>query len=235
MRRQRGEGSDGYVVTVVSDLGSTLVLRGGHDLGSGLAILVRDQTLRVAVVCLVLGTLSVLDVVTIMLFMLHDAMDSTWVAVLAIVVQATSKLPLFVLAMALVDVAASIAAVPVLKQVGARSAPCVVFAQGWLTSSWMVGSLLFAGRLDRLHECRLNVDAADLDAVLLSSTRAVATRRYAMAASASGEALARWRRAIATHKLACGLLNVGSPASSISRRRSWAHGCTAWHCSTNRL
>jgi hypothetical protein len=43
-RRQRGEGGDGHVVAVVSDLGSTLILRGSHNLGSGLAILVRDRT-----------------------------------------------------------------------------------------------------------------------------------------------------------------------------------------------
>jgi hypothetical protein len=45
----------------------------------------------------------------------------------------------------------------------------------WLTSSWIVGILLWAGRLDRLPECRLNIDAADLDVALLSSTRAVVT------------------------------------------------------------
>jgi hypothetical protein len=39
----------------------------------------------------------------------------------------------------------------------------------------MVGSLLCAGRLDRLRECRLDVDAAG--AALLSSTRVVVTRR----------------------------------------------------------
>jgi hypothetical protein len=39
--------------------------------------------------------------------------------VLAIVVQTTSELPLFALAMALIDVAASIVATPVLVEVGA--------------------------------------------------------------------------------------------------------------------
>jgi hypothetical protein len=58
-------------------------------LGSGLAILVRDRTLRVAVIHLVLGTSPVLDVVTITLFTLHDAMDSTQGGVLAIVIQTT--------------------------------------------------------------------------------------------------------------------------------------------------
>jgi hypothetical protein len=52
---QRGEGSDGHVVSVASDLGGTLVLCGGHDLGPMLAILVRDRSLRVAVIRLVLG------------------------------------------------------------------------------------------------------------------------------------------------------------------------------------
>jgi hypothetical protein len=56
-----------------------------------------------------------------------------------------------------------------------------------------------------------------------------------MAASASGEGLACWRRANAAPKLAWGLLNVGSPASSNSRRRSRAHGGTAWRCSSARL
>jgi hypothetical protein len=40
-------------------------LRGGHDLGSLLTILIRDRTLMVVVVCLVLGTSPVLDVVMI--------------------------------------------------------------------------------------------------------------------------------------------------------------------------
>jgi hypothetical protein len=83
-------------------------------------ILVRDRILRVTIVCLVLGTSSILNVVTILLFMLHDAVDGAQGAVLAIVVQATSKLPLFTLAMALVDVAASVAAVHVLVEVGAQ-------------------------------------------------------------------------------------------------------------------
>jgi hypothetical protein len=89
------------------------------DLGPGLAILATDQTLRVVVVCLVLGTSSVLDVVVIALFTLHDAMDGARGVVLAIVVQTTSELPLLALAMALVDVPTSVAAAPVLVEVGA--------------------------------------------------------------------------------------------------------------------
>jgi hypothetical protein len=127
---QHGEGSDGHIVTVVSDLGSTLVLRWGHDLGSGLAVLVRDRTLRVAVICLVLSTLPVLDVVAIAIYTIHDAMNGAREGVLAIVVEATSKLSLFLLAVALVDVAASVTAAPVLVEVGARSVPCASFAQG---------------------------------------------------------------------------------------------------------
>jgi hypothetical protein len=38
-------------------------------------ILVRDQTLRVAVARIVMGTSPVLDVVAIALFTLHDVMD----------------------------------------------------------------------------------------------------------------------------------------------------------------
>jgi hypothetical protein len=66
-----------------------------------------------------------------------------------------------------------------------------------------------------------------LDAALLSSTKAMATRTLAMSVLASGEGLACWRRANAAPKLPWGLLNVGSPASSNSRRRSQAHGGTA--------
>jgi hypothetical protein len=72
---QRKESSDRHIVTVVSDLGSTIVLCGGHDLGPRLAVRVRDQTLRAAVVRLVLGASSVLDIVAIAFFTLHDAMD----------------------------------------------------------------------------------------------------------------------------------------------------------------
>jgi hypothetical protein len=96
-------------------------LHGGHDLGSRLTILVRDRTLRLAVVHLVLGASPVLDIVTIMLFTLHDAMDGArgGGGVLAIVVQTTSKLSLFAPAMALVDVTASATATLVPVKVGA--------------------------------------------------------------------------------------------------------------------
>jgi hypothetical protein len=73
----------------------------------------------VVIIRLVLCTSSVLDVVTIAFYTLHDAVDGARVTVLAIVVQAKSKLPLFALAMALVDVAVSVAAAPVLVKVGA--------------------------------------------------------------------------------------------------------------------
>jgi hypothetical protein len=53
-----------------------------------------------------------------------------------------------------------------------------------------------------------------------------------MVALASGDGLACWRSANATPRLAWGLLNVGSPASLNSRRRSRVHGRTAWHCSS---
>jgi hypothetical protein len=72
---QHGEGSDGHVVAVVSYPSGALILRRVHDLGSGLAILVRDRNLRVAVVRLVLSTSPVLDVVAIAIFTLHDVMD----------------------------------------------------------------------------------------------------------------------------------------------------------------
>jgi hypothetical protein len=72
-----------------------------------------------AVVSLVLGTPSVLDVMAITFFALHDPMDGALGAVLAIVVEATSKFSLFALAVALVDVAAGIATTLVLVEVGA--------------------------------------------------------------------------------------------------------------------
>jgi hypothetical protein len=90
----------------------------GHDLGSGLAILVRNQTLRVAIVHLVLGTSPLIDVVVITLLTLHDAMNGARRSILAIKVQTTSELPLLTFAMALINVAASVAATPVLVEVG---------------------------------------------------------------------------------------------------------------------
>jgi hypothetical protein len=76
----------------------------------------------VAVVCLILSTSPVLDVVAITLFVLHDPMDSAWGAVLAIVVEATSKLLLFALTVVLVmpkGVVTSVTTAPVLVEVGA--------------------------------------------------------------------------------------------------------------------
>jgi hypothetical protein len=58
-----------------------------HDLGSGLAIRVRDRTFMVVVVCLVLGTSPVLNVVAVALLTFHDAMYGAQGAILAIVVQ----------------------------------------------------------------------------------------------------------------------------------------------------
>jgi hypothetical protein len=116
---QRGEGGDRHVVVVVADLDYDVVLCCNHDLRSRLTVWVRDRTLRVVVVCLVLGMPLVLDVVAIALFALHDPMDAARGAILAIVVEATSKLSLLVLTVALVDVAASVATALVLVEVGA--------------------------------------------------------------------------------------------------------------------
>jgi hypothetical protein len=75
------------------------------------------------VVCLVLGTLPVLDVAAVVFLALHDPMDDTpprgGGGVPAIVVEVTSELSLFALAVALVDVAMSIATTPVFVEVGA--------------------------------------------------------------------------------------------------------------------
>jgi hypothetical protein len=118
MRGQHREGGDGHVVVVTSNLGTALVLCGSHDLGSGLAILVRNRTIRVPVIRLVLGESPVLDVMAVALLTLHDAMDGARRSVLAVVVQMTLELPLFALAMALIDVAVSVATTPVLVEVG---------------------------------------------------------------------------------------------------------------------
>jgi hypothetical protein len=72
----------------------------------------------VPVVCLVLGTSPVLNVVAIAFFTLHDVMDGTQGGVLMIVVEVTSKLSLFTLAVVLVDVAAGVVTAPVLVEVG---------------------------------------------------------------------------------------------------------------------
>jgi hypothetical protein len=73
------------------------------------------------VVCLVLGTLPVLDVAAVVFLALHDPMDDApgGGGVPAIVVEVTSELSLFALAVALVDVAMSIATTPVFVEVGA--------------------------------------------------------------------------------------------------------------------
>jgi hypothetical protein len=72
----------------------------------------------VAVVFLVLGTSPVLDVVALALLTLHDLVDSAWRNVIAVVVEATSQLPVLALAMTLVDVAAGVAIASVLIEVG---------------------------------------------------------------------------------------------------------------------
>jgi hypothetical protein len=80
---------------------------------------VEHRTLRVVVVCIVLGTPSVLDVVAFALLALPDLVDAARRNVLAIDVEVTSKLSLFTFTMALVDVAASIVTTPILVEVGA--------------------------------------------------------------------------------------------------------------------
>jgi hypothetical protein len=57
--------------------------------------------------------------VAVAFFALHDPMDGARGAVLAVVVEATSELSLFAIAVALVDVATSVATTPVLVEVGA--------------------------------------------------------------------------------------------------------------------
>jgi hypothetical protein len=79
-----------------------------------------NRTLRMAVFNLVLGTLPVLDVVV---FVLHDPVDAARRSVLAVVVEATSELPLLAFVVTSVDVAASVVTTPVLVEVGAYEGP----------------------------------------------------------------------------------------------------------------
>jgi hypothetical protein len=111
---------DGHIVAAVPDLGAASTLCRDHNLGSELAIRVRNRALRVAIVRLLLGTSSVLDVMVVALLTLHDAMDGAWRSVLTVIVQMTSQLPLLTLAMALIDVAARVAGMPVLFEVSAE-------------------------------------------------------------------------------------------------------------------
>jgi hypothetical protein len=75
-------------------------------------------------------------------------------------------------------------------------------------------------------------DVAALEAALFSSTKVLATWRYAMACSASDVSGACWRREMAAPRLAWGLLNVGIPVSSNSMRRSLEQGRAARRCSS---
>jgi hypothetical protein len=72
-----------------------------------------------AVVGLILGTPPVLNVMAFVLLALHDPVDAARRTVLAIVVEATLELSLLALAVALVNVAASIMIAPILVDVGA--------------------------------------------------------------------------------------------------------------------
>jgi hypothetical protein len=86
------------------------------------------------------------------------------------------------LVIALIDVATSVAATPVLVQVGAEVAISRVIRPR-MVGVVLVDLLLDGGgavccaQVSRLCECRLDGDVADLDATLFSSTRVVATRR----------------------------------------------------------
>jgi hypothetical protein len=72
-----------------------------------------------AVFGLVLGTPPVLDVVAFALLALHDPVDASRRTILAVVVEATSELPLLAFAVTLVDVAASVSTTSVLVEVRA--------------------------------------------------------------------------------------------------------------------
>jgi hypothetical protein len=72
-----------------------------------------------AVVGLVLGMPPVLNIMAFALIALHDPVDAARRTVLAVVVEATSELPLLALMVTLVDVATSVATTLVLVEVGA--------------------------------------------------------------------------------------------------------------------
>jgi hypothetical protein len=70
-----------------------------------------------AVFSLVLGTPPVLDVVAFALLTLHDSVDASRRTILAVVVEATSELPLLAFAVTLVGVAAIVVITPVFVEV----------------------------------------------------------------------------------------------------------------------
>jgi hypothetical protein len=135
------------------------------------------RTHEMIVFGLVLGTPPVLNIVAFAFLVLHDLVDAARRTVLAVVVEATSELPLLAFTVMLLDVVASVGTTRFLSRLARRSTPGTAFPRGWLTSSWIVRSMLCVGRLDQLRECQLDVDAADLDVALFSSTRAVVTRK----------------------------------------------------------
>jgi hypothetical protein len=71
------------------------------------------------VVGLVLGMPPVLNIMAFALIALHDPVDAARRTVLAVVVEATSELPLLALMVTLVDVVTSVATTLVLVEVGA--------------------------------------------------------------------------------------------------------------------
>jgi hypothetical protein len=73
----------------------------------------------VAVVCLVLGTSPVLDILAFTLLALHDSVDAARRTVLAVVLEATSELSLLAFAVVLVDVVASVMTTSALVEIGA--------------------------------------------------------------------------------------------------------------------
>jgi phage tail tape-measure protein len=113
-----------------------------------LVILILRTLLQMTVVYFILGAAPVLDVVTVVLLTFHDAVQDSRGAVLAVVLRATSQLSLFTLAMALVDVAASVAGASVLIEVGVEvTVPCVVLVR--LVGVVLIEPLLDWGRLLR--------------------------------------------------------------------------------------
>jgi hypothetical protein len=120
MRSQRGESGDGHVIAATPGLGTALAPCRGGDLGSRLAIRIWDRALWVAIVRLILGMSSVLDIVAVALLALHDVMDNTRRVVLSVVLCAMPQLPLLALTVALVDVAACVSCTPILIKVRAE-------------------------------------------------------------------------------------------------------------------
>jgi hypothetical protein len=70
-------------------LSTALALCRGDKLGPGLAILIPSALLQMVVICIVLGTTPIIDVMAVVFLAFHDVVDGTR-GVLAVILCATS-------------------------------------------------------------------------------------------------------------------------------------------------